>query len=145
MLTEADVLEKQVQEQIETLLDDLIKKGKPIYYWRSNAGKVFTIGHPKPFIEKILEMFKCMRSFSEIMAFAWKNIRAVILAPLGHPDYTACINGKFVGIECKRMIGGKQKPEQKEIQTKIEACGGVYLLCNTAAPLRLFLKEEGLL
>ena len=42
-MTDKDVLEKQVQDSIESLLDDLIKKGKPIYYWRSNAGKVFTM------------------------------------------------------------------------------------------------------
>ena len=144
-MTDKDVLEKQVQASIEALLDDLIKKGKPIYYWRSNAGDVWTIGSPQPFIKTIFNMFKQGKSLSELMAFAHKYIRKILLAPKGHPDYTACINGKFVGIECKRMVGGRQKPEQKEIQEKIESCGGVYLLRNTAAPLREYLRMEGLL
>ena len=144
-MTPADVLEKQVQDQIESLLDDLIKKGKPVYYWRSNAGKVFTIGNPKPFVEQIYDMVIRRESMKKIMQYCWGRIRTVLLAPEGHPDYTACINSKFVGIECKRMVGGRQKPEQKEIQAKIESCGGVYLLCNTAAPLREYLRMEGLL
>ena len=90
-MTDKDVLEKQVQDSIEALLDDLIKKGKPIYYWRSNAGDVWTIGSPQPFIKTIFNMFKQGKSLSELMAFAHKYIRKILLAPKGHPDYTACI------------------------------------------------------
>ena len=144
-MTPANVLEKQVQDSIESLLDDLIKKGKPIYYWRSNAGKVFTIGNPKAFVETIIEMVRCMRSPSEIMSFAWKKVTTIILAPKGHSDYSGCFAGKPVFIECKRMKGGRQSEAQKAFQAKIESCGGVYLLCNTAAPLREYLRMEGLL
>ena len=61
--------------------------------------------------------------------------RWVELAPAGTPDIVSCILGKFIGIECKRPRGGRQSEAQKLAQAKIEAAGGVYLLCNTAEPL----------
>ena len=73
------------------------------------------------------------------------NGRYIKLAEPGTADEIWCIAGKFVAIEFKRMKGGRQSETQKAFQARIEACGGVYLLCNTAAPLRLFLQEEGLL
>lgn len=73
------------------------------------------------------------------------NGRYIKLAEPGTSDEIWCIAGKFVAIEFKRMRGGRQSEAQKAFQARIEACGGVYLLCNTAAPLREYLRMEGLL
>ena len=73
------------------------------------------------------------------------NGRYIQLAEAGTSDEIWCIAGAFVAIEYKRMKGGRLSPKQIAFQAKIEACGGVYLLCNTAEPLRNYLRQRGLL
>ena len=110
------ITENQVRESVENLLDSLIAEGKPISYDRINAGGGAKIGN-----------------------------RHIALAKPGTADYIACIAGRFVAIETKRMKGGKHLDSQKDYQAEIERCGGVYLLCKTPAPLKLWLIENGLM
>ena len=56
----------------------------------------------------------------------------------GWPDISAIIDGRFVGIETKRLTG-KQGKAQALIQAMIERAGGVYLLVNELGVLRRFL------
>lgn len=52
-------------------------------------------------------------------------------ANAGTPDILACINGRFVGIECK---AGANKPTLIQLKNlrDIEAAGGVALVINEA-------------
>lgn len=47
----------------------------------------------------------------------------------GVPDFIVCLNGRFIGIECK---AGKGKPTALQLDNldRIEKCGGVSLLIN---------------
>ena len=105
-----------LEKQVIKSCHDLLKKIPCAYGIRTNSGKGAKI-----------------------------NGRYIELAERGTSDEVWCINGKFVAIEFKRMKGGKHGDYQKKFQEKIESCGGVYLLCNTAAPLREYLRMEGLL
>ena len=105
-----------LEKQVIKSCHDLLKKIPCAYGIRTNSGKGAKI-----------------------------NGRYIELAERGTSDEVWCINGKFVAIEFKRMKGGRQSEAQKAFQAKIEACGGIYLLCNTAAPLREYLRMEGLL
>ncbi len=50
---------------------------------------------------------------------------------VGSPDIIAvqCKTGKFIGIEAKSATG-KQSPEQKAFQQKLEQCGALYILAR---------------
>lgn len=45
----------------------------------------------------------------------------------GSPDLLVCVNGHFIGIECKRK-GNKQSDLQSAAQAAIERAGGLYWL-----------------
>ena len=62
----------------------------------------------------------------------------------GVPDIVGVLpGGRFLGIECKSDIG-RQSPEQEDMQERIEAAGGRYLLVRSAADLAEGLKETAL-
>ncbi len=48
----------------------------------------------------------------------------------GQADILGCAAGKFVAVEVKTETG-RQSPEQKEFQSKVEAAGGIYILART--------------
>lgn len=56
---------------------------------------------------------------------------------LGIPDILACFRGRMVGIEVKTDTG-KQRPEQKAWQEKIETAGGLYLLARSVDDVQAF-------
>ena len=59
----------------------------------------------------------------------------------GVPDIVCCINGKFLGIECK---AGKNEPtalQQREIN-KIQAAGGMAMVVREDLTLLEFLLKE---
>lgn len=45
--------------------------------------------------------------------------------PKGLPDVVVIFKGQYIGLEVKRP-GGKQSPEQKDIETRVKAAGGNY-------------------
>lgn len=103
--------EAQIQRACLDLLEALRLQGLPVYATRTNSGKIRTT-----------------EGYS------------VRLCREGWPDLSAIIAGKFVGIECKRSKGGAQSPEQIKAQRAIEQAGGVYLLVDSIAVLRKYLK-----
>lgn len=58
----------------------------------------------------------------------------------GLPDITACIGGKYVGIELKAP-SGRQSSEQLQAQDSIERAGGVYVLIRTPEEFEEFLEK----
>jgi hypothetical protein len=49
---------------------------------------------------------------------------------VGIPDIICVIRGRFVGIEVKSAIG-RESPEQRDWQGRIERAGGVYVLARS--------------
>ena len=47
----------------------------------------------------------------------------------GHPDIVACLNGQFIGIECKAN-GGKPTELQLKRLRELSSCGGVAVLVD---------------
>ncbi len=54
----------------------------------------------------------------------------VTQAPEGWPDITACINGRFVAIECKAPRG-RLRPSQIEMRARLEAAGALYIVARS--------------
>ncbi len=45
-------------------------------------------------------------------------------------DLTACVRGRFVGIEVKTPIG-RQSAQQRRFQAAVELAGGIYVLARS--------------
>ena len=58
----------------------------------------------------------------------------------GAPDIIAVIKGIYVGIECK-YGKGKQTPNQKDFQKRLEKAGGVYWLVYSVEALDMLFKN----
>jgi len=72
------------------------------------------------------------------------------LAPAGWPDVTACVRGRFVGIECKRPAGkahraGKTHAAQDKMAAQVRRDGGIWILAHSVEDVAEILREEGLL
>ena len=52
----------------------------------------------------------------------------------GSADILAVADGKFYAIECK-SDSGRQSPQQRAYQARVEASGGVYLVVRSAFDL----------
>ena len=67
----------------------------------------------------------------------------------GAPDIQGTLKtqwgGQAIGIECKRLKGGKQSTEQKQWQRNFERAGGLYILARSVSDVRDRLREEGLI
>lgn len=57
----------------------------------------------------------------------------------GWPDITCLYSGKPVAIEVK--LDGKQEPDQVEMQKKIEAAGGYYIVARSVDDVKELLKK----
>ena len=77
---------------------------------------------------------KVMRYLEDNGHFA---VKIVTCSKPGTPDIIACVNGRFVGIECKSKRG-KQSELQKYREEKIRLSGGTYMLVND---YRKFIEE----
>jgi hypothetical protein len=104
--------ESVIQRACLDLLEALRLQGRPIVATRTNSGKIQTI-----------------------------EGRWVQLCREGWPDISAIIDGRFVGIETKRLTG-RQGENQRKAQRFIEHAGGVYLLVNDLGVLRSFLRDD---
>ena len=51
-------------------------------------------------------------------------------APEGWPDITACVDGRFVAIECKAPRG-RLRPSQVEMRARLEAAGALYIVARS--------------
>ena len=60
----------------------------------------------------------------------------------GTPDILCCLQGRFVGIECKRP-GGKLRPSQGEQIDAIRRAGGLAFVADGLDTLRAALRLEG--
>ena len=59
------------------------------------------------------------------------NGRFVRFGLVGSPDILACVNGRFVGLECK-TARGKQSQAQMVFAAALSAAGGVYAVVRSA-------------
>lgn len=62
----------------------------------------------------------------------------------GQPDIFAIIQGRFVGIEVKTVVG-KQSKDQKNWQRNCERAGGLYILARSVDDVRAALSSADLL
>lgn len=78
-----------------------------------------------------------------------KDLNAYYVMPLtggygnsGAPDFLACLNGRFIGIECK---AGKGVPTALQLKNldQIRSCGGKALIINESNvdQLKSFLEK----
>lgn len=102
------VIQKEILDYLKDL-ETICKK--PIYYFRSGAGAVKTIGGG---------FFKTGRT--------------------GCPDITLVVSGKFVGLEVKD-VGKYQKPEQKEAEFLIARAGGDYYVVRSVLEVKQILAK----
>lgn len=58
----------------------------------------------------------------------------------GWPDITVLHNGLFIGIEVKKP-DGEQSEAQKQMQTKIENCGGKYVLADSIEDVQALFNQ----
>lgn len=104
--------ESEIQTQCLNLLGVWQRKGFRVSYTRTNAGKAKGFGG-----------------------------HIIHLCDKGWPDITACIDGRFVGIECKAGKNGRPSTSQKKKRKEIEAAGGVYLLIRDPKELNGYLRS----
>ena len=75
--------------------------------------------------------------------------RLVRFGVKGAPDIQGVLKtqwgGQAIGIECKRLKGGKQSTEQKQWQRNFERAGGIYILARSVDDVRDRLVMEGLI
>ena len=62
----------------------------------------------------------------------------------GQPDIFAIIQGRFVGIEVKTVVG-RQSKDQKNWQRNCERAGGLYILARSVEDVEAALREAGLI
>jgi hypothetical protein len=63
------------------------------------------------------------------VALARGATRAFRTAPPGFPDLIGCANGRALAIEVKSATG-RQRPDQRQWQSRWEQCGGIYILAR---------------
>lgn len=107
------VLEKEIQREI---CDWLREQG--FFFWRSNNVPVYSASN---------DGVKRFRSLPKD-------------TPRGLPDIIIIEQGKFIGVEVKRM-GMKLRPEQGEFGTKLTLNGGHYLVVHSLGELALELGK----
>jgi len=84
-------------------------------------------------------------------AFVWRNQSRTIMVPgkggkprpmffglPGSPDLIGVLNGRAIGVECKKPLGPRgghggsvQTSEQKAFQDEFERAGGLYILARS--------------
>ena len=86
---------------------------------------------------------KIIDYINDNLGIAWRNnsgilkigVRWIHLAPKGSPDIVACIEGKFIGIECKTKKG-KVEAHQIEFGERIARAGGQYIIARSLEEFR---------
>lgn len=93
---------------------------------------------------------ECKDVISDLGLFIWRQNtgefalgdRYIRFGVKGQPDFIGVLpNGRFIGIEAKRRTGGRQSSAQKDFQTRLETCGGVYLLVRSGKELQEKLEK----
>lgn len=72
------------------------------------------------------------------------GIRRIRACPAGTPDVIGMINGRFIGIECKRARGGEVLESQKICEKNIIRGGGIYIIARSVDDVRASLEAEGI-
>lgn len=104
------------EHQIETQICHLLWCNK-IFFWKNPSGGYFDAKR------------KVFRKHTNPFALS------------GAPDLIAVIDGKFIGIEVK-SAKGRQSPQQKEFQTKLEKAGAKYFLVRSVEDVKLALYAQ---
>jgi hypothetical protein len=107
--------ESEILKATLDLLEALRRKGLPVKFTRTNAGRIQT-----------------------------NTGRWIQLCEEGWADITGAITGIPVMIECK-SCRGKQREAQIRTQREWESAGGTYLLVKRLEILRDFLRDRGML
>jgi Holliday junction resolvase len=71
-----------------------------------------------------------MREWLSANGIYYANIAGGAFAKPGDPDIIADVDGHFLAIEAKTKTG-RQSPQQKICQAKVEASGGVYIVARS--------------
>ena len=87
----------------------------------------------------VAEVLRYLESRPDV--FAWRNNTGGAYRPgsrvpirfglRGSGDILGLIaGGRFLAVECKRPVGGRQSPDQRAFQVRVEALGGLYVLAR---------------
>ena len=74
-----------------------------------------------------------------------EGVRRIRACPAGTPDIIGMINGRFVGIECKRAKGGKVLKSQEDCERNIKRGNGLYIIARSVEDVQDALTSAGLL
>lgn len=61
--------------------------------------------------------------------------------PSGTPDILACLNGRFIGIEVKKPVGGKVSELQKLKIKEIQRAGGIAFVARSVKEVEEHLQN----
>jgi Holliday junction resolvase len=96
----------------------------------------------KKTIEKQIE--NQIKKYLESIGAYFIKVHGSMFQRAGIPDILCCINGKFVGIEVKR-VGGIVSPLQTANIMKIQKAGGVAFVAYSVENVRHALRVSGVL
>lgn len=66
----------------------------------------------------------------EKMGGFWSCVQAGMGSKPGDPDIVACINGRYVAIECKTPVG-RLSNKQKNCREHVKEAGGIYMVARS--------------
>ncbi len=96
------------EHEIQSTILDRLKYLPKAFFWRENSG---------------------------LMTAEYKGVKRMWRAGIpGIADIMGILDGYMVAIEVKRP-GKKQSPDQLAFQRRLEACGGVYVVCSDATKI----------
>jgi hypothetical protein len=115
-----------------TLYDDIMAHGgKPGPIKRRKRGRP-EARIQKEIVQLLIVRLRAVVAVTDAGMLAKMGLGMSCGIPTGWPDITACLPslGRFLGVEVKAP-GGRQSPEQKLMQARIEALGGLYILAHS--------------
>lgn len=80
----------------------------------------------KAVVEAVRKVLKARRG-----VFFYKATASMV-GRAGLPDFICCYRGRFLGLECKRPIGGEVTPVQEACHREIEQAGGLAFVVKSA-------------
>lgn len=83
-----------------------------------------------------------IKKYLDSLGAYYLKVHGSAYQPAGVPDVLASINGKFVGIEVKKPVGGVVSDLQKHHILKIKNSGGIAFVARSVDDVKRELKEN---
>lgn len=83
-----------------------------------------------------------IKKYLDSLGAYYLKVHGSAYQPAGTPDILVSVNGKFVGIEVKKPVGGVVSDLQKHHISRIEKSGGVAFVARSVDDVKRELKEN---